>query len=90
MEKAEEKAQLFLSLLQHPKIKDSRNKGLMMAFVLDDFDTLKSVIDKAIKKGVITDWFLFCDNSMRVAPPLTITNQEIEKACARILEALEN
>jgi 4-aminobutyrate aminotransferase-like enzyme len=47
------------------------------------------VIDKAIKKGVITDWFLFCDNSMRVAPPLTISKKEIIKACEFLLEAIQ-
>jgi acetylornithine/succinyldiaminopimelate/putrescine aminotransferase len=89
IEQVAEKAQLFLSMLQHPKIKASRNKGLMMAFEMENFETLKPVIDKAIKKGVITDWFLFCDNSMRVAPPLTISNKEIIEACEHILEAIK-
>lgn len=89
IEQVEEKAQLFLSIMQHPKIKASRNKGLMMAFEMENFATLKPVIDKAIKKGVITDWFLFCDNSMRVAPPLTISKKEIMKACEFLLEAIQ-
>ena len=61
----------------------------MMAVELGSFDQLKAVIDKAIEKGVITDWFLFCDNSMRIAPPLTITREEIEKACSLILQAID-
>jgi acetylornithine/succinyldiaminopimelate/putrescine aminotransferase len=89
IEQVEEKAQLFLSIMQLPKIKTSRNKGLMMAFEMENFGTLKPVIDKAIKKGVITDWFLFCDNSMRVAPPLTISKKEIIKACEFLLEAIQ-
>lgn len=84
----EEKAQLFHKLLKHPKIKSIRNKGLMMAVEFDSFDTLKPIIDRAISLGVVTDWFLFCDNSMRIAPPLIIKKEEIEEACTVILQAI--
>lgn len=89
MKSVEEKESLFRSLLTHGSIKEIRSKGLMMAVELGSFDQLKAVIDKAIEKGVITDWFLFCDNSMRIAPPLTITMEEIEKACSLILQAID-
>lgn len=82
------KAELFKSLLIHDKIKEVRNQGLMMAVEFEDFDTLKPIIDRAIEKGVVTDWFLFCDNSMRIAPPLIITEEEIRKACEVILESV--
>lgn len=83
-----EKEQLFISLLQHSFIKEIRSFGLMIAVEFQDFNTLKSVIDIAIENGVITDWFLFCDNSMRIAPPLIITNEEIKIACEKILNAI--
>jgi acetylornithine/succinyldiaminopimelate/putrescine aminotransferase len=88
IELVEIKANLIKSLLVHPKIKEIRNKGLMMAVKFDSFDILKPIIDKAIELGVITDWFLFCDDSMRIAPPLTITEEEIRKACRIILQAI--
>lgn len=88
VDQVEEKAQLFLSKLKHPKIKSIRNKGLMMAVEFDSFETVKPIIDKAIENGVITDWFLFCDNAMRIAPPLTITKEEIEIACEIIVESI--
>lgn len=84
----ESKANLFKSLLIHPQIKSIRNKGLMMAVEFDSFETLKPIIDRAIENGVITDWFLFCDDSMRIAPPLTISEDEIKEACRIILEAI--
>jgi putrescine aminotransferase len=89
IEQVETKANLFKSLLVHPKIKAIRNKGLMMAVEFESFEILKKIIDRAIKLGVITDWFLFCDDSMRIAPPLVITEQEIREACAVILQAIE-
>ncbi|WP_215223836.1 aspartate aminotransferase family protein [Echinicola shivajiensis] len=86
----EHKANLFKKLLKHKKIKAIRNKGLMMAVEFEDFDTLKPIIDRAIELGIITDWFLFCDDSMRLAPPLTITDEEIRQACEVILQSIED
>lgn len=85
----EAKAELFKSLLVHPKIKSIRNKGLMMAVEFESFEVLKPIIDRAIEMGVITDWFLFCDDSMRIAPPLVITEKQIKDACGIILQAIE-
>jgi putrescine aminotransferase len=48
---------------------------------------VKPIIDRAMELGVITDWFLFNDYSMRIAPPLIITEDEIKKACAVLLQA---
>ncbi|RNI28383.1 aspartate aminotransferase family protein [Rufibacter immobilis] len=84
----EAKANRFKERLVHPAVREIRNLGLMMAVEFDSFDTLKRIIDKAILKGVLTDWFLFCDNSMRIAPPLTITFPEIDTACDLVLEAI--
>lgn len=89
LEHVEQKANLFKKLLVHSKIKSIRNKGLMMAVEFESFEVLKPIIDRAIENGVITDWFLFCDDAMRIAPPLIITEKEIEKACGVILEAIE-
>lgn len=83
------KSQLFLSKLKHSKIKAIRCKGLLFAIELESFNFLKKVIDKCIENGVITDWFLHCDNAMRIAPPLIISDTEIEFACAVILDALD-
>jgi len=85
----ESKANLFKEKLRHPAIKAIRNCGLMMAAEMESFDVLKPVIDQAILDGMPTDWFLFCDNSMRIAPPLTMTEVEIETACQIILGAID-
>ena len=89
-EQAEAKGQLFKQLLRHPAIREVRGKGLMLAVEFDSFDVLKPIIDRAIVAGVITDWFLFCNNSMRIAPPLIITEAQIREACAVILDAIDD
>jgi acetylornithine/succinyldiaminopimelate/putrescine aminotransferase len=90
VEVAIEKGELFKSLLVHPKIKEVRGRGLMLAAQVSSFEELKTTIDACIEKGLVTDWFLFCDNSMRIAPPLTITHEQIREACAIILDVLNN
>lgn len=90
LEGIEEKSNLFKKLLKHPNIKEVRGKGLMLAAEFESFEVLKPIIDRTIEKGVITDWFLYCDNSMRIAPPLTISEAEIEHACFVILESISN
>jgi len=84
------KGELFKSLLIHPEIKEIRGKGLMLAAEMESFDKLKATIDHCIVQGVVTDWFLFCDNSMRIAPPLTITEDQIREASATILNVLNS
>jgi len=83
------KAELFKSVLDHKKIRSIRNKGLLMAIEFDNHEVLKTIIEEAVNGGVITDWFLFCDHSMRIAPPLTIKNEQIVDACKVILQAIE-
>jgi acetylornithine/N-succinyldiaminopimelate aminotransferase len=82
------KAALFRELLIHPAIKEVRGKGLMLALELESFDLNKKIIDRCIANGVVVDWFLHCSNSMRIAPPLIISYDEIRKACAVIIEAI--
>ncbi len=83
------KASLFKQYLQHPAIREIRHQGLMMAVAFDSFEVLKPIIDRALMLGVVTDWFLYCNDAMRIAPPLTITEEEIRKACAILLQAID-
>jgi acetylornithine/succinyldiaminopimelate/putrescine aminotransferase len=88
MDQIPAKSALFHSLLAHPIIKEVRGIGFMLAVEMKDFKTVKAVIDECIKNGLITDWFLFCDNSLRIAPPLTISEEEIKIACNILLQAM--
>lgn len=98
-----EKEQLFLSLLQHPKIKKINSRGLMMAVEFESFEMNKKVIDGLLTDSgrlqqpessspdilVFTDWFLFAANSLRIVPPLTISEEEIKWACKKIIAVLD-
>ncbi|MGI4750024.1 MAG: aspartate aminotransferase family protein [Janthinobacterium lividum] len=83
-----QKESLFRELLVHSKIKEVRGKGLMLSIQLSNFNQVENVSKRCVENGVIVDWFLHCETALRVAPPLIITLDEIQKACLVILEAI--
>lgn len=84
-----EKESCIREMMVHPAILDSRGAGLMWSLGFADENINKRIIDKCIEKGVITDWFLFAPERMRIAPPLTITTDELKQALHIILHAIE-
>jgi acetylornithine/succinyldiaminopimelate/putrescine aminotransferase len=82
------KEALFRRLLVHPAIREVRSCGLLIALEFDSFEENKRVIDACIGKGLLTDWYLFAPQCMRIAPPLTITEEQIKTACEIILSVL--
>ncbi len=86
----EAKGKLIEQLIQHKKIKEIRRIGLLFAIDFESAQTVNNIVNYAKEKGVICYWFLSHPYSFRIAPPLTITQEEIKKACAVILEAIEH
>jgi 4-aminobutyrate aminotransferase-like enzyme len=60
-----------------------------MALELGSFEKVMSSIQYCLRHGLITDWFLHCNTALRIAPPLTISEEEINFACKLILESLD-
>ena len=85
----EHKSQLIRSLLAHPAIKQIKGKGLMLSLDFGEVDLNMKVIETCVQNGLIVDWFLFNAHSMRIAPPLIITDEEIKNACTIILKAVD-
>lgn len=84
-----EKEALFRANLQHPKIKEIRGMGLMLSIQLDTFEKVEKISQLCVNEGVIIDWFLHCETAMRIAPPLTITEEEIILACNTIKNTID-
>ena len=90
MSEIDKKEQLFRVYLKHPKIKEIRGKGLMLAIEFEDESLAKKVVEQALEKGLILFYFLFTKTAIRITPPLTISEEEIIKGCEiikRILDA---
>ena len=90
IDSVKKKEELFRSLLIHGKIKALRSFGLWMAVEFDSFETNKKVIDACIAAGVMTDWFLFAADCLRISPPLSISDEQIRNACEVIIRSCNN
>jgi len=83
------KEQLFRKHLSHPAVKEIRGTGLMLAAELASSDLMHKTVKCALKNGVLTDWFLFCNTAVRISPPLIISNREIITACNLLNQAID-
>ncbi|MFM9008824.1 MAG: aminotransferase class III-fold pyridoxal phosphate-dependent enzyme, partial [Bacteroidota bacterium] len=75
--------------LQHPGILEISGRGLLLSARFRDEQTAQAVIRHCIEHGLITDWFLFAPDRLRISPPLTITPEELEHACDILLNAFD-
>ena len=85
----EAKGLLFEQLLTHPKVKQIRRKGLMMALDFEQEDLNKKIIHRAVAKKIFTDWFLFSPTSLRICPPLTITEEQVYAVCKTLKSCID-
>lgn len=86
----EEKGKLFEKYLQHPDIKELRRIGLLFAVDFESAERVSSIVNYCKAKGVICYWFLSHPYSFRIAPPLTISPEQIKESCEVIIEAINN
>ncbi len=86
----EEKSKRFIKALSaHSQVKEIRAAGLLIAIDLKSFEKAQKILYLLLDDGVLTDWFLFQGTSFRIAPPLCISNEEIDWALERIIGALD-
>ena len=85
----EAKGKLIESLIQHPDVTEIRRMGLMFAVDFGSAERVNRIVEYAKQHGVICYWFLSHPNSFRIAPPLTITEDEIREACSVIKDAIQ-
>jgi len=89
--KSEKKGQLFVELLKnHPTVKSIRQIGLMLAVDLKPAYSVSKLVKILQKNKLIVDQFLFNSSSFRIAPPLTITEQEIREVSEKVIESLNS
>lgn len=84
----DERENLFRQLLVHPSIINITGKGLLLGIEFENAELCQQVIKQCIHQGIITDWFLFAPQKLRIAPPLNISLHEIQSACQIILSSI--
>ena len=83
------KSKLLQTLLVHPAIVQMQGIGLWFSLQFSSDTLAQKVAHACVQNGLITDWFLFAPDRIRVAPPLIITETEIRDACAIITNAID-
>ena len=90
LERVESKGTMIQEKIKgHPTIKEIRRKGLALGVEIRDDSTRNNLTRAALNNGLIIDWYLFHPMTFRIAPPLTITDEEIDIACSRMMKSLD-
>lgn len=84
------KSGIFKNELRHPLISEVRGEGLFLAVQLTDPVYIPYIIAHAPDYGLVLDYFLFCADSFRIAPPLIISEDEIAVACNLLKKLLDD
>ena len=89
MAQVKHKEKLIRAKLQHPLISEIRGSGLMLAALVGTSELASEVILKCKDRNLILFWLLFEPRAIRITPPLTISDDEIEEGCAIITDVLD-
>jgi 4-aminobutyrate aminotransferase-like enzyme len=88
MDAVKAKEKFLVEALEHPAIMDIQHKGLWMSLQFATPEITKKIAATCVANGVITDWFLFAEDRIRIAPPLSITMEELKIAVQKVIESI--
>jgi acetylornithine/succinyldiaminopimelate/putrescine aminotransferase len=89
MDEVKMKETYLAEVLTHPAILNKQYKGLWMSLQFATPEITKKIAANCVANGVITDWFLFAEDRIRIAPPLSITMDELKIAVQKIIESID-
>ena len=84
MQEVAAKEQFLKEQLVHDSILKRSHKGLWMSLQFSSASLAKKVAARCVANGIITDWFLFAEDKIRIAPPLSITMEVLSEAVYKI------
>lgn len=87
--KIEAKGALLEACLSHPKIKEIRRIGLMLAIEFESAEIVQKIVLKCLEEGIITFWFLSCPESFRLAPPINMSDEDLTKTGKIIRQVID-
>jgi len=88
-EQADIKGAMFEHALNgNPAVREIRRKGLVLGVELDHAGAPAGFLQRCLDHGLVVDWFLFSPATFRIAPPLTITEDEISESIERLQTCL--
>jgi len=86
---AKRKVSILQERLTHPTIVSKNVHGLWMSLQFKDDVTNQKIVHQCVKNGLVTDWFLFAPDRLRIAPPLIISEDELVEVCEVIIKSID-
>lgn len=83
------KGKILQEQLKHAAIMSTNACGLWMSLKFKDDVTNQKIAHQCVKNGLVTDWFLFAPDRLRIAPPLIISEDELIEVCATIMKSID-
>jgi acetylornithine/N-succinyldiaminopimelate aminotransferase len=83
------KEKLLLEQIKHPAIVSKNHCGLWMSLQFSSPEQCQRIVHQCVRNVLITDWFIFAPDRLRIAPPLIITEKELEGICKTIIQSIE-
>jgi len=74
----------------HPIVKNIWGIGLLLAVEFGSSELREKIMRRILNDGVMIDLFLFREDCLRIAPPLVITEEEINEACNIIISVFNH
>jgi acetylornithine/succinyldiaminopimelate/putrescine aminotransferase len=88
-ERADRLSAFLDPLADHERVVAFRKFGFWAAVDLGNMDIVLQVVQKALEKGILVDWFLFNDHSLRLCPPLNIQEELLRDAVRTLIEIMD-
>jgi acetylornithine/succinyldiaminopimelate/putrescine aminotransferase len=84
-----EKEAFLKKTLVHPAIQQVNTAGLWMSLQFATPELNQRIVHQCVKNGLITDWFLFALDRLRIAPPLITSMEELDSISKIILQSID-
>jgi acetylornithine/N-succinyldiaminopimelate aminotransferase len=84
-----EKEAFLKNTLVHPAIQQINTAGLWVSLQFATPELNQRIVHQCVKNGLITDWFLFAPDRLRIAPPLITSMEELDSICKIILQSID-
>ena len=62
---------------------------MWLAVEFESSEICQKIAHKCVQNGLVTDWFLFATNCIRLAPPLITTNNQIQDIAIKVLKSID-
>jgi len=89
METVKAKEKFLITHLRHQAILQRNHFGLWMSLQFENESVTKKIAAACLQNGIITDWFLFAEDRIRIAPPLCISLDELSIAIEKIIKSIK-